>query len=241
MRDQGQARPWRLLFYHNGQTTTPVASLPQGTEEYGTYSVYHDESVFWTVDYDACKERVQNGREEDSGDEANNDQSDSEDEEEDERDTWSPLKFKQVDNNECFRMSFAGRRLEHRRLRAQRPDQLWATQLLPDGYQARPEDNTQNPRCGGLVGDLPLLLALMTMSVPYQHIASCLPQMIVNLPNTRGSWRVFPPAQVLRRSGCKSWASGRKVTRCTDRGQGLTSVGWSSRSTMILASRKPRS
>lgn len=195
----GSTAPYTLLFYHNGQTTAQVNQLPAGVEHWQTYSIYHDEAVFWTVDYDACQSSIADG-DEDTGD--NNAESDEEteredDEEEIERDTWAPLTFSSADNDEYPYMSFAGRRQGNRRLLTQRPDQLWAEQLLPDRYQAAQENRTGHRNYGGLVGDLPLLIGLMAMTVPAQNIVTHLPQMIVN------RWRVYPPAVVPRQAGCK--------------------------------------
>ncbi|KAK5112294.1 hypothetical protein LTR85_011566 [Meristemomyces frigidus] len=190
----GSTMPYTLSFRHDGQATTLANQLPEGIEHYQTYSIYHDEAVFWTVDYDACRVAVADG-DEDSSDES--EESDGETE----RDTWAPLTFGAVENNEHPYMSFAGRRQEHRRLLTQRPDQLWAEQLLPNRYQASQETRTRDQRYGGLVGDLPLLVGLMAMAVPANRMSALLPNMIGNLPNVANSWRVYPPTQVPRQVG----------------------------------------
>lgn len=201
------------VFYHDGHATGPK-NLPCNAREYKVYSIYHDQAVFWTVDYDATRKPVADGQDFDAangGDRHPNDESDSESSSDDEElDDWRPLSFNPLEGNTQL-ISYAGRRLQSRTLLVQRPDQTWVNQLLPHTYQASPERRTRNTRYGGMVGELPLLIGLAAMSLPPMprppsnySVHTLLPYMIVNptAGNQIGSWRVFP--QVPQCAGCTS-------------------------------------
>jgi hypothetical protein len=59
----------------------------------------------------------------------------------------------------------------------QRLDQTWAHILLPTTYHGVP---TQNPDHGGLIGDLPILLALVAMSMEPARLIQWIPWMFQN-------------------------------------------------------------
>ena len=55
---------------------------------------------------------------------------------------------------------------DHSQLHIQRDDQLWVHALLPTMFHAT--DTSQNPRRGGLAGELCLILGLIGLSASYQ-------------------------------------------------------------------------
>ncbi|TKA24621.1 hypothetical protein B0A50_06381 [Salinomyces thailandicus] len=118
------------VFYHDGHATGPK-NLPCNAREYKVYSIYHDQAVFWTVDYDATRKPVADGQDFDAangGDRHPNDESDSESSSDDEElDDWRPLSFNPLEGNTQL-ISYAGRRLQSRTLLVQRPDQTWVPQ-----------------------------------------------------------------------------------------------------------------
>ncbi|KAI7210274.1 hypothetical protein KC333_g8309 [Hortaea werneckii] len=195
----GNIRGTILNFKHDGRRTTWVSALPLTLREYKCYSVYHDHAFLWTVDYDATTERVGDGRDttaangngNDSSDEDDNSSESSGDEEEDERPDWSTMSF----SPGASYTSYAGQRQQQQRLHCRRHDQLWATQLLTDIYTAQQEN--QNPQYGGLNGELPLLIALLALTMPPQCLPQYLPQCMGN------TWNVYPPNTFPRGCGCR--------------------------------------
>lgn len=191
-------------FYHDG-AKTEIKALPRSCQEYETYSLYHDQAVFWTVDYDATAGKVENGKD------FPDDESESSDSEE-EGDDWRPLSFEEANENDLH-MNFAGHRLPSRKLLHQRKSSAWTNQLLPDTYQKHQDDCTSRSRYGGLVGDLPLLIGLVAMTLPetgQYGVHAMMPWLIVN-PGAGGSWRVLPPERVPRGIGCKSVVLGFEI------------------------------
>ena len=186
---QGQLTP---TYYHDGETTG-LRDIPDDAEEYQVYSIYYEQATFWTVKYDATRKQVEDG---DDADRRRS--SDSTDD--DELDDWWPLSFGLPEGSQTY-LSYAGRRQTHRRLIVQRPDQLWAEQLLSDTYQAPHGHRTNDRRFGGLVGDISLLIGIAAMSLPPAQVRAVLPFMIVNPPEG-GSWRVLPQASMPRGAGC---------------------------------------
>ena len=189
-----------IHFYFNGEVTEEMNGLPH-VQMHRTYSIYHDRGTFWIVDYDASREPVGDGidnnpqedtpraararralprgsnRAANSSDESDNDNSDRNAEKAD----WDPLKFKHRDHD---KRSYAGRRLPHSRLCTRRLDQAWAEKLLSDTCSA--PEITDDEDHGGLVGELPLLLALVAFAVPETRMADGLCQAIGrtwNAPN----------------------------------------------------------
>ncbi|KAI7334824.1 hypothetical protein KC315_g3569 [Hortaea werneckii] len=142
-------------------------------------------------DYDATAERVGDGRDttaangngngDDSSDESDNSSESSDDEEEAERPDWSTMSFSLGSSY----ASYAGQRQQQQRLHCRRHDQLWATQLFTDIYTAQQEN--RNPQYGGLNGEIPLLIALLALTMPSQCLPQYLPQCMGN------TWNVYPP------------------------------------------------
>ncbi|KAI7206589.1 hypothetical protein KC343_g3015 [Hortaea werneckii] len=195
----GNIRGTVMNFKHDGRRTTTVSALPSTVREYKCYSVYHDHAYLWTVDYDATAERVGDGRDttaangngnsNDSSDESDNSSDSSSDEEgEEERPDWSTMSFSLGTSY----ASYAGQRQQQQRLHCRRRDQLWATQLFTDIYTAQQEN--RNPQYGGLNGELPLLIALLALTMPPEYLPTYLPQCIGH------TWNVYPPNTLPR--GC---------------------------------------
>ena len=198
----GNIRGTVLNFKYDGRKTTLVSALPSNLREYKCYSVYHDHAYLWTVDYNAIAERVGDGRDttaangngngDDSSDgDGSSSESSDDEEEEEERPDWSTMSFS-LGNSYT---SYAGQRQQQQRLHCRRRDQLWATQLFTDVYTAQQEN--QSPQYGGLNGDLPLLIALLALTMPPQYLPQYLPQCIGN------TWNVYPPNTFLRGCGCR--------------------------------------
>lgn len=79
---------------------------------------------------------------------------------------WARLRFHHLPAQHGYR-SFASPDGSQIRLQTQRPDQAWwARRLLPEAYWAPNRSWTHVQNRGGLVGELPLLLALVAFSVP---------------------------------------------------------------------------
>ncbi|KAI7103849.1 hypothetical protein KC365_g8406 [Hortaea werneckii] len=192
-----------LNFKYDGRRTAVVPALPSNLREYKCYSVYHDHAFLWTVDYDATAERVGDGRDttatngngngngHDSSDEDDSSSESSDDDEEEERPDWSTMSFSLGSSY----TSYAGQRQQQQRLHCRRHDQLWATQLFTDIYTAQQEN--RNPQYGGLNGELPLLIALLALTMPPQCLPQYLPQCIGN------TWNVYPPNTLARGCGCR--------------------------------------
>ncbi|KAK5112306.1 hypothetical protein LTR85_011578 [Meristemomyces frigidus] len=201
-----------VAFYCDGQRSIVATQVPPQAQLYKCFSVYHDRAIIWTVGFDASQNHVGDGIDntaaagtgqhdsDDEDEDADEDEEDDSDEDEDEaaiqtpaidNPDWTTLTFRYSNNY----VSYAGQRLEQQRLCLKNQSQDWATQLLPDTYRA--VSQTSNTRYGGLNGELPLLLALVALSIPARSVAQYLPWCIAN------PWRVYPDTQVPRASGCE--------------------------------------
>lgn len=101
----------RRLYRWNArdsQTVTPIA-FPANCTVYGRATVYHCNSRFWAVPYDATRYNVR-----------------------EQNIMWKALKFDHLSNG----VSSVGFAHEEPRLATQHPNQTWPQQLFPDGYQA---------------------------------------------------------------------------------------------------------
>ncbi|RMY72385.1 hypothetical protein D0862_14468 [Hortaea werneckii] len=183
-----------LSFKYDGRRAAIVPALPSNLREYKCYSVYHDHAFLWTVDYDATAEKVGDGKDttaangsgdgndsSDESDTSSESSDDEEEEEEEERPDWSTMSF----SLGASYTSYAGQRQQQQRLHYRRQDQLWATQLFTDIYTAQQEH--QNPQYGGLNGELPLLIALLALTMPPQYLLQRL------APCMGNTWNVYPP------------------------------------------------
>lgn len=199
-----------LYFYHNGNATRVIApfSASSRIQFYSCCSLYYDHGEFWVVPFDATQRRIGNGVDTTAArgyGEDENEDAGSTSQSEDERDEGENGGGADTDEGDWVRPTFCelsskgesyiGRRQQNRRLAVSRLDQQWATQLFPHGYQARQQ--TSNRQRGGLVGELPLLLGLMSFSMPPDRVLACLPHCLGN------PWQCPPPEQCSQGCGCK--------------------------------------
>lgn len=157
----------------------------------------------WTIDYDATIKQVHDGRDTSEGNGETPEggdqpsvlaglaESDVHDDPEDE-DDWVSMSFSHLENY----MSYVGRRREHWRLCADRSDQQWSKLMLPDAYMAQTE--AENANHGGLIGDLPLLIGLLALSVPEEEVEAMLSRVMLD------PWRFSLSDPSKRSDGCES-------------------------------------
>lgn len=186
-------------FRCNGTTIEPipVSTVPLNTSTalYGTTSVYVYQDAFHIVNYDATQYAVGSGIDEPpSASPTPSSRSDSphqylsapqlrqtpiqaEQLQAQQQQTtshnlpsWARLRFQHLPARHAFR-SFATPEGSAIRLQTQRPDQAWwARRLLPEAYWAPNKAWTHVQDKGGLVGELPLLMALVAFSVPALYL-----------------------------------------------------------------------
>lgn len=204
----GQNTTVNFTFYYNGETTSllnaqQVAALHTRVVPYETYSMYHARGFFWTVDYDATRTKVGDGKHAEDSDTEDITDSDTSDDDNEEHDDWSELSYDRAEVEGLQSLSYVGRHGRKGRLLAQRRDQTWAHHLLPDGYQSR--IITSDRRAGGLAGELPLLIALVAMSLPTTAWTTMIPQTLATAARKAGVWGFSPQQlnEVERGSQCK--------------------------------------
>lgn len=138
-------------WYCDGQFIHPVPALPEGSEEFKTYSLYYDEGDFWIFEGDASAELIALG--DDNSEENTADGADSD---------WHHLSFDHEEQSCTSYLTNAG---QNPRLRTQRPDQTWPQMLLPEQFHAPAAYQTTYQQYGGLTGELPIFLGLMAFSI----------------------------------------------------------------------------
>ena len=150
----------------------------------------------WIYRSDALRHQVGDGsvNPEISPDESSSDDDEEEDDNECTED-WVPLKFAWPPEDRLARASYATTRCPHDRMRLQRPDQLVLGELLPDQYLATPAARMPSRPFGGLIGELPILVALIAYSVRQGNVDGALTQCLR---------RNYRPHNRLRGEGCKS-------------------------------------
>ncbi|KAK7555254.1 hypothetical protein IWX49DRAFT_55814 [Phyllosticta citricarpa] len=123
-------------FLFNGTQVFEVGTLPASKQIYSTRSVCHDDSRFWAVPYDATQASVG---------------FDGPD--------WQRIGFRNDFSDSL--VSWVGLGGKDRRLAGQRY-QDWIHMLFPENHQ--PMELGRGAMCGGLGGELPILLALVVLS-----------------------------------------------------------------------------
>lgn len=205
---QGQQTAVNLIFYHDETTgrTTPmnqaaVANYRERFAHYKTYSMYHARGVLMAVDCDATLRMVGDGKHE-ADDDDNESLSESDDD--GPYDDWTELTFGSANVGGQPSLSYVGCRGRERRMAAQRRGQDWVHHLVPDRYQSRISATDNRP--GGLVGELPLLIGLVAMSLPTTMWPTLLPRTIAN------QWQISQEQlnNIERGSQCKSCSSCRR-------------------------------
>lgn len=172
-------------FLYNGQIIIPSgANQPLEGQLYKkTYSIYHDHGQFYAVNYDATLFQVGTGDDGDGVEHPANRPANAE------YMDWRCLGFHHRPQADGCCLSCATVVSEHDKLFGHLPGQRWPGMLFPEHYHAN--DRTQN---GGLAGELPLILALVTFSVQPQFAQWALTSLFHN-----GVW------------GLHSYEDGRKI------------------------------
>ena len=177
--DNRRARRW--YQYQNGRTVQAGQIDPRRLVHYKTYSSYLNQGNIWIYPCDATKHEVGDG----SGNERtpgsvlpdHDEESSSSDEESDsDRSTedWLPLTFRYPIQNDNTCTSYATTRALNERIWLQRPDQGSLYQLFPDRYLASPPNRRATGRLGGLIGEIPILIALIAYSVRPERVDGAL-------------------------------------------------------------------
>ena len=188
-------------YYHDGQSTILMDQSPSSLPHHKTWSLYYDHALIWTIDKDATTHSVGDARdrsptvEPSVESDSEEDGSDAESELNRDRtfpDDWAAMSFKHRADDYA---SYAGRRLEKRRIRVSRRNQIWEQQILTDCYTA--QEPASDSRFGGLVGELPLLIGLMALAVPEAQVPTMLPQVLGN------PWTGYQHQDFLRGEGCQ--------------------------------------
>lgn len=140
-------------------------------QDYRTMSVYHEGNNFWAAPVDAVEDGVATG---DGGPDDEN------------VDDWELVQF---DYNPAVPGSYVSSlqcRGQWQRLWTQRPSQRWVKTLFPRPFSAETAYRTTdaNAAYGGLIGNLNLIIALMALSRPREHILQTLQYCMDN-----GRWR----------------------------------------------------
>ena len=171
----------KFFFFNGTNTQYPVVNMPGGLAYYRTFSVYYDDSSdgFWLVDYNALQQQVGDGSQDVLS--ASQDESDEDEDEENWRMDWKQLSFVKgggdYDHDYTSYVTCAG---NSPRLFLQKDSQVWAKRMFPERYHAPPEYTiaanhpNQHPSWGGLIGDLPLIIALIAFSVRENEVAQAL-------------------------------------------------------------------
>ncbi|KAK6440055.1 hypothetical protein LTR95_003719 [Oleoguttula sp. CCFEE 5521] len=157
---------WRdyALFHHSSGTTLRASGTPEslGLKSYRTCSMYFNQANIWIVNCDATQRVIHDGNDNDTSDRrqpplagtATND--------------WSHVSFKAANaevapSPEVSYVTYDG---PEERLIYQHQDHAWARRLFPDRYTRMGERSLGADRqLGGLVGDLPILLGLVALSI----------------------------------------------------------------------------
>lgn len=171
-------------YYFDGRTCRTRRAIPTtALLHFRTYSFYHNQGTFWIFPRDATEVQVGDG----SGNPPlphaspaqgnrtvhDDESTDGEDEENDAAtEDWRPLTFNWLNNG--YYTSFAAFAGERQRLRTHRPDQGWVYQLIPDSYLSLQPTATGQQHIGSLLGELPILIALIAFSVRPDRVGDAL-------------------------------------------------------------------
>ncbi|KAK3686937.1 hypothetical protein LTR37_019335 [Vermiconidia calcicola] len=191
----------RWFEFSDWRTREVDSQEVNGKPRYKTYSFYMHNQKLWIYRSDALRHQVGDGSvnpeitpDESSSDDDDDDSSDEDDDNECTED-WVPLKFAWPAEDRLARPSYATTRCPHDRMRLQRPDQLVLRQLLPDQYLAAPAAQMASRPFGGLIGELPILVAFIAYSVRPSNVDGALLQCLR---------RAYRPHDRPRGEGCES-------------------------------------
>ncbi|KAK6431822.1 hypothetical protein LTR95_012011 [Oleoguttula sp. CCFEE 5521] len=174
---------WRshALFHHHNGTTTRLqqASLAPRLDRYGTCSMYFANACIWVVNCDATQQAIHDGEDNDTPDRGR-----THPQEFATRD-WSHVQFNAVSAKPDVwkKVSYVTYDGAQEKLLYQRNDQQWARKLFPDRYSQMGERSIgTDPQLGGLVGDLPILLGLVALSVDPRGMQDRIPAIVRGPP-----------------------------------------------------------
>ncbi|WPH03922.1 Hypothetical protein R9X50_00680500 [Acrodontium crateriforme] len=171
----------RLWFEHRNNSTSHI-NQPNlnALERYSTFSFYMNGGNIYVYPQDATLHTVGDG----SGNQHrthNNNASRSSTDSEGEGpqvEDWRSLSFN-WHHGPTHRSSYATHRGEQTTLQCHRANQMWARQLIPNVYLAPPnrQPPAEMPLNCPLLGDLPIIIALIAFSVPpnqvHLYLANC--------------------------------------------------------------------
>lgn len=185
------------VFQHDGAQTTELSQLPRGVEHHKTFSVYYCSGMIWAVPYDATATYVGNGKDGNDTERSDSDESDNDNDGEELHEDWAELSFNRISRQNAW--SFAGLGQPSQRLLAHHPSQLWSQYFLPDRYTSSNPMPDRN--VSGMVGELPLLIALAALSQPWQQWRNLIPRTIVNGGQQGPGWQVSQQQRTLALHG----------------------------------------
>jgi hypothetical protein len=195
--------PW---YEFNNWRAQRIGTLnsPGNKKMYKAYSFYADQDRLWVWPSDATLNKVGDGRPGGPTDD-DSDSEDTSDEEDDPSavtDDWSLLSFSRPIEHDPYpnaRRSYAMTRGSAGRIGLQAQNSTALRELLPDRYLAVPGNSTAQPGQGGMIGELPILIALVALSVVPGEVdwalANCFRPVYVPHQGARG--------QGVHRQGCK--------------------------------------
>ncbi|KAI9712330.1 MAG: hypothetical protein M1820_001543 [Bogoriella megaspora] len=161
----------RIFLCFNRLNAVVSQSIPPDAVHFKTFTVYYDYQTFWMVPYDALTYQVNDGIEDLSG-------SDSDSSDEDDETNfvdWQLLTFDSAPNDHTF-TSYVTCAGPLQQLVLQRTDQSWARRLFPERYHSPNMYTAEQQQYGGLVGELPLLLALIAFSAHPENLVAAFQQ-----------------------------------------------------------------
>lgn len=187
------------FFHHTPNSTECVTGVPQGSVPWKSFSLYHLRGKLVHVNLNATRQKIGTGRDDNRSPTPKSGSSDEDDDDVIRYYDWEELSFDTVpESPRCHLASYAGHRREHPRLRVRRPAQEWVQHFLPDRYH--PEQVLQADQGGGMIGELPLLIAIAAMSQPPAQWETLLPETVAG---TRIQLSQSQRANIERGSACK--------------------------------------
>jgi hypothetical protein len=136
-------------WFCDGLRICEIPQLPSNAQRYKTYSVYYASGAgFWVLNGDARNPPN--------------------------TEAFHKLHFEYYDHNNDY-SSYLTHAGQHPALRLQPQDRNWVDMLLPSIYHSHtPAPNNQY---GGVIGELPIFLALMAFTTPREYLPTVLPRM----------------------------------------------------------------
>ncbi|KAJ9639970.1 hypothetical protein H2199_006203 [Coniosporium tulheliwenetii] len=163
--------PGRILYCNGQSIRLWEGPLPTGTWDHRVLSIYHTLGRFYAIAYDATKHQVGDG---DDGDGPAYDSDDNDDSPF--YADWSVLGFRYGGQaRDGCHLSSATVPAEQFALYAHQSEQRWPTMLFSDIYHARDRSHR-----GGLIAELPVVLALVAFSTQPAWVESTLMNLFKN-------------------------------------------------------------